>query len=207
MDNVSFQGKTNILFSPDAYDKVSRVTNATYRHLAPGNKCNLTNGKVFTSSADLKNLMVIVRNEETGFLKYVPITDKVQKIIDDIVLRIEDLKSNAKGKLTAWIIGGNDYAYDNGKTIQTVNKLAEVICDNPEIDASILSGMQKAREDIVIHTKKGITELTFAKKPSVDLENHFNIVELNNIEYLNPKPLQAANGVEEEAGKIINQEI
>lgn len=204
MNNVSFQGRTNILFSPDAYDKVSRVTNATYRHLTPGNKCNLTNGKVYTSSVDVENLMVIVRNEETGFLKHVPVADKVQKFIDDIALRIEDLKSNAKEKLTAWIIGGNDYAYDNGKTILTVNKLAEVVCDKPDIDASILSGMQKAREDIVIHTRKGITELTFAKKPSTDLENHFNIVELNNIEYVNPKSAQTANGIKE---KVINQEV
>lgn len=64
--------------------------------------------------------------------------------------------------------------------------------------------MQKAREDIVIHTRKGITELTFAKKPSTDLENHFNIVELNNIEYVNPKSAQTANGVKE---KVINQEV
>ena len=73
---------------------------------------------------------------------------------------------------------------DNGKTISAVNKFAEVLCDKPDIDTSILAGMEKAREDIVIHTRKGITELTFAKKPDADLENHFNIVELNNIEYM-----------------------
>lgn len=184
MNNVSFQGRTNILLSPDAYDTVSRVTNATYRHLTPGNRCNLTNGKVFTSSADTENLLVLVRNENTGFLKHVPINEKIQKFVDEIALRIEDMKAGANEKLTAWIIGGNDYVHDNGKTITALNKLAEVMCDKPDIDTSILTGMEKAREDIVIHTRKGITELTFAKKPDADLENHFNIVELNNIEYM-----------------------
>ncbi|MFQ8626391.1 MAG: hypothetical protein ACLSA2_07995 [Candidatus Gastranaerophilaceae bacterium] len=97
---------------------------------------------------------------------------KIQRFIDDIALRVEDLKSTANEKLTAWIIGGNDYTMDNGKTISAVNKFAEVLCDKPDIDTSILAGMEKAREDIVIHMRKGITELTFAKKPDADLENH-----------------------------------
>ena len=184
MNNVSFQGRTNVILSPDAFDKVSHVTNATYRHLTSGNKCSLTNGKIFTTSVEADNLLVLVRNENTGFLKHVPINEKIQRFIDDIALRVEDLKSTANEKLTAWIIGGNDYTMDNGKTISAVNKFAEVLCDKPDIDTSILAGMEKAREDIVIHTRKGITELTFAKKPDADLENHFNIVELNNIEYM-----------------------
>ena len=64
MNNINFQGRSNLILNPDAYDKARVATSNAYRHLSSKNNCKLTNGKVFTSKADAQNLAVIVRNEK-----------------------------------------------------------------------------------------------------------------------------------------------
>ncbi len=191
MDNISFQGHSFLVLNPKAYDKAREITSGAYRHLGLGNNCKLTNGKVFTSEAGAQNLAVIVRNEKDGILKFVPINGKIQHVLDEISKKVEELQTMAKGKLTAWIIGGEAIKSVNGeRTINAVNKLAEIICDRPDIDTSILAGSLKGEEKIVLHTKNNFLEIVLDKfvnpkacqnKPDeAYLSRYFDIVELNN---------------------------
>lgn len=196
MNNINFQGRSNLILNPDAYDKARVATSNAYRHLSHANNCKLTNGKVFTSKADAQNLAVIVRNEKDGIIKHVPVNGRIQKVIDEIAQKVDELKAMSKGKLTAWIIGGENIESGNGgKTIEAVNKIADVICDRPDIDASILAGSKTGEDKIILHTLNDKLEITLdkfvklnpeTKKPAItDLEELFDIVELNNTDILN----------------------
>ena len=190
-NNISFQGHSYLVLNPKAYDKAREITSGAYRHLRTDNNCKLTNGKIFTSEADAQNLAVIVRNEKDGILKFVPTKGEIQQMLDDISKKVEELKATAKGKLTAWIIGGEGIKSPNGeKTIDTLNKVANIICDRPDIDTSILAGSLKGEDKIVLHTKNNFLEIILDKffnlksgktKPDeTDLGKYFDIVELNN---------------------------
>lgn len=191
MNNISFQGHSSLILNPKAYDKARIATSNAYRHLTSANNCKLTNGKVFTSKADAQNLAVIIRNEKDGIIKHVPVNGRIQKVIDEISQKVDELKAMSKGKLTAWIIGGENIESANGgKTIEAVNKIADVICDRPDIDTSILAGSKTGEDRIVLHTLNNQLEITLdkfvklnpeTKKPVMsDLEKYFDIVELNN---------------------------
>ena len=126
-----------------------------------------------------KDVILFGRNFE---IKKKTITDAFQ-IIDEIALKVEELKKLAKGKLTAWIIGGENIKSANGEnTINTVNKIAGIICDRPDIDASILAGSKSGEEKIVLHTLSGQLEIILDKSLNKqhNLEDYFDIVELNN---------------------------
>ncbi len=183
MNNVSFQGHSSLILNPRAYDKARITTSNAYRHLTASNNCKLTNGKVFTSKADAQNIAVIVRNEKDGIIKLVPVNGRIQKLIDEIAQKIDELKTMSKGKLTAWIIGGENIESPNGgKTIETVNKIADLVCDRPDIDASILAGSKTGEDKIVLHTLNNKLEITLDKKTdkTPNLEDYFDIIELNN---------------------------
>lgn len=193
MNNISFQGHSSLILNPKAYDKARITTSNAYRHLTSANNCKLTNGKVFTSKADAQNLAVIIRNEKDGIIKHVPVNGRIQKVVDEIAQKVDELKEMSKGKLTAWIIGGENIGSPNGgKTIEAVNKIADVICDRPDIDTSILAGSRSGEDRIVLHTLNNQLEITLdkfvklnpeTKKPVIsDLEKYFDIVELNNTE-------------------------
>ena len=192
MNNISFNGRTTLILNPKAYDEARTITSSTYRHLKSRNHCNLSNGKIYTSKADAQNLAVIIRNEKDGVIKHIPVNGKIQVFVDEISQKIEELKKMSRGKLTAWIIGGENIKSQNGgKTIETVNKLADVICDRPDIDTSILAGSINGEDKIVVHTKNNKLELILDKEilpgaqkdaTSSDLEKYFDIVELNNTE-------------------------
>lgn len=195
MNNISFQGRTCLMLNPSAYDKARNTTANTYRHLYNNNKCKLTNGKVYTSVADALNLAVIIRNDKDGIMKHVPINGRVEQVIEEIAEKIEELKTMSKGKLTAWIIGGEKIESPNGnKTIEAVKKLADLICDRPDIDTSILAGSKSGEDKIVLHTAKDRLDITLdkilnfnpknQKNVEEDLEKYFDIVELNNTELL-----------------------
>ena len=122
-------------------------------------------------------------------MKKFPVLTKIEKIADDICRQIDELQKNAKEKLTAWIIGGSNYRQDNGKTIKAVNELGEVLCDRPDIDTSILAGPRfKTADGIGIQGNVGETTIVLTKgkntdiKSPEDLEDFFDIVELNNVE-------------------------
>ena len=122
-------------------------------------------------------------------MKKFPVLSKIEKIADDICRKIEDLQKNTTEKLTAWIIGGSNYKEDNGKTIKAVNELGEVLCDRTDIDTSILAGPRfKTADGIGIQGNVGETNIILTKGKNTDvttpedLEDFFDIVELNNVE-------------------------
>lgn len=179
MNNISFQGKTVFLNNIPPAQKTFNLIKSS------SNK--LTGGKVYSLEADAQNIAVIVRNETNGIIKFLPINGDCSKVIDEIATKVEQLIENAKEKLTAWIVGGSSNSKFFGQTIEKVNKVANIVCDKPNIDASILAGSVEGSDRITFHTLSDKIELamdkTFdTKRPIIEqLEQHFKIVELNNV--------------------------
>ena len=182
--NISFQGHTYLELNPHKFSNVISDINRCSRNLGIDNKCNLSNGKLFAATPDILNYAVIVRNHKNGFLKYVPLKENLSSVIDEIALKVDKLRESSKDKLTAWIIGGDRIDGKLGeKSVNTLNKIADVLCDKPDIDASILAGT-KNRENIVIHTLNNVLEMTLEKPKKSSLEDMFDIVEINNTEII-----------------------
>lgn len=192
-NNISFQGHSTLILSPKLYEKASDVSRGAYRKLTTTNKCNLTNGKVFDSYADAGTLAVIVRNEKNGIIKHVPTNGNCDNLIGNILDSVDRLKKAAKGKLTAWIIGGDRIENAGGDdTIKTLNKVADAICDRPDIDTSVLVGSKSGEDRFFLHTLNGEFEVGLNKNTKAvkqsklsdeeKLENYFDIVELNNVD-------------------------
>lgn len=191
MNNVSFQGHSTLILSSKLYEEASDVSKQAYRKLSTSNRCNLTNGKVFDSFADAGTLAVVVRNEKTGVLKHVPTSGNCESLIENILEAVDYLKKTAKGKLTAWIIGGDSVNGAGGNdTVKTLDKVAGAICDRTDIDTSILVGSKSGEDKFFLHTLNGELEVGLDKNPRAirqsklpieeKLENYFDIVELNN---------------------------
>ncbi len=190
MSNVSFQGRSNLFISGEIYDQFVQKSQNTRRVITKTRVDNtLSINKPFLTLPEPDDIIVIIRNERNGFMKKFPVLTKIEKIADDICRQIDELQKNAKEKLTAWIIGGSNYRQDNGKTIKAVNELGEVLCDRPDIDTSILAGPRfKTADGIGIQGNVGETTIVLTKgkntdiKSPEDLEDFFDIVELNNVE-------------------------
>ena len=192
MNNISFQGHSTLILSPKKYDAASEAATRIGRHLSEKSKCRLSNGKIFTSEADASKLAVLVRNEKDGILKHISINDtNIEDTLNNIAKSIDTLKQKAKGKLTAWIIGGDAIDGINGdRTVKTLNKAADVLCDRPDIDTSILVGSKSGDDRIFLHTFNGELEVGLDKNPKPlhnmkapieeKMEKYFDIVELNN---------------------------
>jgi hypothetical protein len=178
MNNISFQGRTHLALNPQKYSEIVNKTKT--RALNPQTNCKLSNCKVFTLNSDVDNLAVIVHGERDGFTKFVPTSISGNNAIKDIMLKTGELLKTSKENLTAWIIGGDKI---NGKlgngTVEALNKIADILCDKPNIDASILVGFKKP-ETVIVHPLLDKIELTMNKPKETDLENIFDIVELNN---------------------------
>ncbi len=182
MQNVSFQGKSNLLISQKTFNKISDTCNVRCKNII-GSDINFINGTPFAIGLDNQELVVIVKNEKKGFLsKFLPNTN-----LDDFLLNLQDkvnlLKRNAQDNLTAWIIGGKP---NDAKTINVVNDIADEICDRPDIDASILVGQLdgKASKVIIHGTTKHLDVVlpnAGGAKTVDEMENMFDIVELNNV--------------------------
>ena len=190
MSNVSFQGRSNLFISGEIYDQFVQKSQNTRRVITKTRVDNtLSINKPFLTLPEPDDIIVIIRNRRNGFMKKFPVLTKIEKIADDICRQIDELQKNAKEKLTAWIIGGSNYRQDNGKTIKAVNELGEVLCDRPDIDTSILAGPRfKTADGIGIQGNVGETTIVLTKgkntdiKSPEDLEDFFDIVELNNVE-------------------------
>lgn len=190
MSNVLFQGRSNLFISGEIYDQFVQKSQNTRRVITKTRVDNtLSINKPFLTLPEPDDIIVIIRNERNGFMKKFPVLTKIEKIADDICRQIDELQKNAKEKLTAWIIGGSNYRQDNGKTIKAVNELGEVLCDRPDIDTSILAGPRfKTADGIGIQGNVGETTIVLTKgkntdiKSPEDLEDFFDIVELNNVE-------------------------
>ena len=191
MNNVSFQGHSTLVISQKSYNKAEELATRAGRRIISSSKCRLSNGKVFTVNPDAGNIAVLVRNDNDGFLKKVPVNKNPESIIGEIANAVEALKAKAKGKLTAWIIGGDNVNGINGdKTIKTLGSIADELCDRPDIDTSILVGSKSGDDKVFLHTftnelEVGLNKDTKAIKNSrlpdeEKMENYFDIVELNN---------------------------
>lgn len=182
MNNISFQGRTNLYLKIPNYNEVSNNTKNVYRHLTMKNKTIISNGKTYTTSIPADTMAVIVRNEKEGFLKLIPVNSKIENIINEIATKTDDLFNKSKEKLTAWIIGGTPINSKTGeKTTRNLNELAEVLCDRPDIDTSILVGSKNREEEVILHPLENLLEIMLENPKNNSLENMFDIIELNNV--------------------------
>ncbi len=185
MNNISFQGHTTLICNPKKFDEIAFTLTRQSKNLKPGNKCTLQNFQTYLAKANDQNLVVILKNEEKGILKYIPTNEDITKFIEEIATAIDKFKEKSKKTLTAWIIGGSQIHNSNGEnSINTVNKLANVLCDRSDIDTSILACCKAPQENIIIHNNGKGLELTLEKPKQTNLEDSFDIVELNNTDVI-----------------------
>ena len=188
MDKISFQGLTNFSVSPTAYKKVEKTTRKAYTNLQRGSNCRLWKNKICALKTDPKYLTVIVKNETDGFYRYVPLKGNIENLMIDIAKEIDTLKKNAQqNPLTAWVVGGTKLESPQGlKVVETLNKVADVVCDKPGIDSSILVGSHTGEEVFVL--RPGVTQLKMSLDKNInpngdvqtELEKMFDIVDLSN---------------------------
>ena len=187
MDKISFQGLTNFSVSPTAFRKVEDITRFKYTNLQKGSNCRLCRGKVCSIETDPQNLTLIVRNDKDGFYKYIPFIGNNERIMADILKGIEELKRTAANEpLTAWIVGGTKLDGRQGQRVTaTLEKVADVVCDRPDIDTSILVGSHTGEEVFTLNSYTNHLKMSLDKKinPNNDvqteLEKIFDIVDLN----------------------------
>ena len=188
MNNISFQGKTNLILSPQKYDMARAKTLITKHHITKGHHNQITKSTHFTTETDSKNFAVIINSSENGICTKFN-TDNIEKRLREMVDIVDNFLREPKEKLTAWIVGGEKLDGPNGDaTVKMVNQIAEVLCDRPDIDTSILAGSKKGFDQISFYRNKSMFQLTLDKKINPEkplqseLEKYFDIVELNNVE-------------------------
>mgnify|MGYP003294072003 CR=1 FL=1 len=185
MQNISFQGRTNLVFSNIRYDELNEHVTTARRKCSNGMNQFLTKR---TFGIDMENspLVVFVRGDKEGVIQRYTHGKNTSDLLLELEEKINQLKKDAQEKMTAWILGGK--ANDERTTI-TVNKIADVICDRPDIDTSILTGDKiNTTERILVRGNSQGTEIIFPKlkgiKDSYDVEDVFEIAELNNTQIL-----------------------
>ncbi len=187
MQNVNFTGRTNI-FRSDKLIKYAETTKSTpmYAYINPKYENNkLTKSKMYSLPCSKDSFTVIVKNEDDGFAMTVPIIGNITKQLKKLAEKTSELKQKAHENLTAWIIGGSPYNIDKGNSMNTLNKLAEVIADKPDIDTSILCGIKNQEHLFLMHNTKNSTELILHGKNHESLEDMFDYVETSNVNFVN----------------------
>ena len=185
MNNVSLQGQTTLICNPTKFNELAFDIARKSKDLKPGNKYILRNCQIYSAKPNDENIVVIINNDKAGVLKYIPTGENITKLLEEIENIIDNFKEKTKKTLTAWIIGGSEIHNPNGEnSIKTVNKLADLLCDRPDIDTSILACGKAPQENILIHPKSKGLELILEKSKNTTLENSFDIVELNNTEIM-----------------------
>lgn len=188
MDTLSFQGHTTLICNPKKYNEVFQSSVRRSRDLKPLNKQCIRPNYEYTSSSLDNNMIVIVRDDKKGFLKFVPITANNENILNDIAKKVDELLNASKEgiqNMTAWIIGGNPIQSQRGTLmVETLNKIANILCDKPNIDTSILAGSKNIQENLVILPHRNDFELILEKEKGTKLEDIFDIVELNNTDII-----------------------
>ena len=181
MNNVSFQGHTNLMFSPNKFREIAEITERRSRNLRPDNKCIIRNGQIYTAQTYADNILVFLRNEEGGILKFIPTNAEMKNKLAELNKALDDMLATSKAKLTAWIIGGSKIDSKNGEnTIITLNKVANVLCDRQDIDTSILVGTKDFKDkNLIFHSLKDNLELTIEAPKGSKPEDIFEIVETN----------------------------
>lgn len=182
MNNISFQGRTDLIFNKSIYDKiVTRQTTGAVSNLnvAAGDISRLHKTRfIALNPNDMDKTGVMLFNEKGGvFFR------NAQNKLAEIEDCIETLKTKAKNKLTAWIIGG----YRGANTERSVGALAEILCDRPDIDTSILAGQKCVTPNLTLHQLSNKLEINIDMLPKKQNEieqalyDYYDIVELNNI--------------------------
>lgn len=181
MNNVSFQGKTQLIFNNSIYDKATtRCISGAFTNLdkCTGDTCKLYNTRwIACNPNEMASTGVMLFNEKGGMF-----FRNAQNKLDDIMECIDKLKTSAKNKLTAWIIGGPR----GESTERSVGSLAEILCDRPDIDTSIIAGQKSISPNITFHPLANKLEMSLAMsaKSESEVENaltkYYDIVELNN---------------------------
>lgn len=182
-NNISFQGKTNLIISNARFNKNFEISKLGYHSNSCGNT-RFSQGNYYNVPTQNNEILVFLKNSKKGIMrKFIP-----EQNIEEILLKFEDeidklKKFNPKEKLTAFIFGGKA---NDSKTIDSVNQVADVLCDRADIDASILAGNKSNVENIGMCGRIGFTNVFMPEIKGVkceeDLEKYFDIVELNNVE-------------------------
>jgi len=188
MNSINFTGKTNFCISPTAYGKVEETTRKAYTNLKNGSNCKLSNHKICALETNPNFLTVIVRNNNDGFFKYIPLIGNIQRNLGDLSKNIIRLKSStSKEPLTAWILGGTRFDSKIGNNVSaTLNKIADMICEKPDIDTSILVGSYTGKEKFILRTNTKEFKIALDKSInpqndlSLELEKIFDVVDLQN---------------------------
>ena len=193
MANISFCGQTYLSLNPVAYEKVSSLKSGSYTNVHKNNGGELINHRANIINSNSENLIVIVRNRKNGFYRFVPINDEKAK--RRVLMEIEDktdklCRTKDREPLTAWILGGPTLRSNSGSKVSSaLNDIADVICDRPDIDTSILVGSKNGDEKFLIRAGVNDMRLALDRKPTssdsidAELEDIFDVVELNNTKF------------------------
>jgi hypothetical protein len=127
-------------------------------------------------------IIVLLRGDSEGIIQRYSSGRKTHELLYELEEKVNQLKATTQEKLTAWIIGGKP---NDAKTTITTNKIADVICDRPDIDTSILVGDKiNTTGRIYIRGNSQGTEIIFPElkgiKSPEDVEDVFDITEFNN---------------------------
>lgn len=181
MNNVSFTGMSSLRFNSQMFQNARNTAFQTRRVLDKNNTSSLQSGAKFVAFPDENNCVVLVRGDKKGFLDYINVNGYDDFKLSKIARKVEELTKTSQEKLTAWIMGGDNFGGKSGDmSINMVNKLAEILSDRPDIDTSIMACNKiPLNEGVAIHPTNNFLELLI-DKPKTNLENLFDIVELNN---------------------------
>lgn len=181
MNNISFQGRTNIKFNNQIFDTIKNTRKSnSYTNLNSSDiNYKIINGRFITFDPnEVDKTSVLLINEKGGRFFH-----NAQERMLEITENIEKLKTSAKDKLTAWIIGGRS----GEQTTKEVNALAEILCDRVDIDTSIIAGQKAVVPNFTLHKTLDKFEMNISlpinnvdKPIDKSLESYFDIVELNN---------------------------
>lgn len=199
MNSINFQGKTTLVMDPKKLKESESLLRRKYGYFRNSSDrlCEnqfsdshnriITSGNLYCIKPDNKNISVILHNHDNvkGIMKYIPINKDYSEQLLDLLNNTEKMLKTSKEKLTAWIIGGDSVNNVFGnKTIKALNDIADILCDNPNIDTSILVGTKNSSEKVLVHANKSKFDITLEAKKNTNLEDLFDIVELNNTEII-----------------------
>lgn len=191
-NNISFQGKTTLYANPQKFNEIVKnqwVQHRTIRSTANTNAINKWQAYQLELAPD--KLLVVLNSDKGGCVTHVPTNNRNEEILSNLCTKLDELSKKVKTKLTAWIIGGDRIDGANGtRTIKTLDDIADIVCDKPNIDASILVGAKKGQENCTIYTRNNDMEIVLDKPinpnknvtAEENLEQLFDITELNNTE-------------------------
>lgn len=188
MDKISFQGQSQLLFSPKIYNMCCEKTERVYKHISHETTRQVPRFSIYTAETSSDNLILYMGNEKNGLLTTISTKDTNSELLENLEIQARNLLKKAKENLTVWIIGGEPIKSKNGSNmIRTVNEIADVLCDKPNIDASILSGGKDKVNKVAFKLAGGKLNVVVGNNVKADsiceeeLAKHYDIVELNNV--------------------------